>query len=431
MGSVVGERRSVNGGAMVAGIIAEEVAGLRAAIEGRLNAGLVAAVEQVVGRKPDERRAEVASWEEQAGACAKCGSHQVRRFSRNGYRARQLLSEWGELALELPRVRCECGGSVCLAVGELLAPYQRISTTVDAQIQHWGEFALSLRQMQAELARAFIGVLGLQTLVKRLQALCSPPPIEGELSAVPPVVPVDAIWISQLRPTGRFRTDATGRRRAINARVKRPLFLAIGLWPESGQCVLLAWQLGESEREAEWISFLERLEAAGVRADGGLELLIHDGGSGLCAALAVVHFGVSLQRGLFHKLRNIARAIVLPEGLARPEHRRRRRAILKAFQAIWTAKHLTTAIRRSRKLVRRFRASQPAAVAALRRDFRATLTCDHLERRHPDWPRSAVRTTSRLERFNRRLRRRARAAGAYHSDASILAMVSQEATALA
>lgn len=431
MGSVIGERRTVNGAEMVAGIIAEEVGRLRAGIEGRINAGLVAAVEQLLGRKPYERRAGVGNWEEQAGECAKCGSHKVQRFSRNGYRGRQLLSEWGELALELPRVRCECGGSVRLALGGLLAPYQRISPTVDAQIQHWGQLALSLRQMQRELARSFIGVLGLQTLVKRLQALCTAPPIEGELSAVPPVVQVDAIWITQLRPTGRFRTDAKGRRRAIKARVKRPLFLAIGLWPESGQALLLDWQLGASESGPEWISFLERLEAAGIRAEAGLELLIHDGGSGLCAALEVVYFGVPLQRCLFHKLRNIARAIVLPDGLSRHEQRRRRRAILNEFQTIWSAKQLKTALRRYRKLVRRWRAAQPAAVETLQRDFRATLPFFRLERRHPAWPRSALRTTSRLERFNRRLRHRLRAAGAYHSDASILALVAQEASSLA
>jgi len=241
---------------------------------------------------------------------------------------------------------------------------------------------------------------------------------------VPAVVQVDAIWISHLRPTGRFRTDAKGRRRAIKARVKRPLFLAIGHWPQSGHALLLAWQLGESESASEWISFLERLEAAGIRAEAGLELVIHDGGSGLCAALEVVHFGVPFQRCLFHKLRTIARAIVLPEGLSRQEQRRHRRAILKAFRAIWTAKQPRTALRRYRHVVRSFRASQPAAVATLQRDFRATLTFYQLEHRHPDWPRSALRTTSRLERFNRRLRRRARAAGAFPSDASILAMIS-------
>jgi hypothetical protein len=41
--------------------------------------------------------------------------------------------------------------------------------------------------------------------------------------------------------------------------------------------------------------------------------------------------------------------------------------------------------------------------------------------RHPDWAMTHLRTTSRLERCNRGLRRRARAASAYHSDASLQA----------
>jgi hypothetical protein len=50
-----------------------------------------------------------------------------------------------------------------------------------------------------------------------------------------------------------------------------------------------------------------------------------------------------------------------------------------------------------------------------------------IEQRFPTWERRHLRTTSRLERFNRRLRRRARAASAYHSDQGILAMLTSEA----
>jgi hypothetical protein len=38
-----------------------------------------------------------------------------------------------------------------------------------------------------------------------------------------------------------------------------------------------------------------------------------------------------------------------------------------------------------------------------------------------------MRTTSRLERFNRRLRRRLRVANAYHSETGVNAMTTQEA----
>jgi transposase-like protein len=169
------------------------------------------------------------------------------------------------------------------------------------------------------------------------------------------------------------------------------------------------------------------LEAQGIRGENGLQLVIHDGGSGLCAALQSVHFDAAEQRCLFHKLRNIAKAIQLPEELSADERRRQRKAILKDFQAIWQAKEYATVLRRYLSVVRQYRQAQPAAVATLRRDFRATLTYFHIQQQHPTWQRQFLRTTSRLERVNRPLRKRLRAANAYHSDTGVLAMVAQVA----
>lgn len=65
-------------------------------------------------------------------------------------------------------------------------------------------------------------------------------------------------------------------------------------------------------------------------------------------------------------------------------------------------------------------------MATLRRDFRATIAYFSPRERHPTWHRKYLRTTSRLERFNRRLRRRIRTANVFHSDAGVLAMIAQE-----
>lgn len=160
--------------------------------------------------------------------------------------------------------------------------------------------------------------------------------------------------------------------------------------------------LGASENGEEWGRFLFRLEAAGVRGDQGLRLIIHDGGSGLCSALQIVHFDAAHQRCLFHKIRNIANAILLPTGLSRRQRTRQRKAIFKHFRAIWQAKRLRTALRRYRRVVRRFRTSQPDAVATLRRDFRYIIA------------------------FYRSLRTRLRPACALHSDQGLVAMISQQ-----
>jgi transposase-like protein len=84
-----------------------------------------------------------------------------------------------------------------------------------------------------------------------------------------------------------------------------------------------------------------------------------------------------------------------------------------------------TMLRRYLKVVCTYRGLQPEAVATLRRDFRSTVTYHALERRFPSWERKHLRTTSRLERFNRNIRRRTRPANAYHSDTGVTAMMSQ------
>ena len=48
------------------------------------------ALTTLLGRESHERRAHVRRWVEQNGECAKCHSHESRRFSRNGSRPRTL-----------------------------------------------------------------------------------------------------------------------------------------------------------------------------------------------------------------------------------------------------------------------------------------------------------------------------------------------------
>lgn len=417
---------AVNARGLFDAAVAQAVEDLRQAIGARLHALLVAIVNHVVGRGHYVRRAQVPSYLQREGTCCRCGSHRSQRFSRNGYRSREpQVTPWGAIALAVPRVRCACGGSVQIDFGGLLRPYQRISDEVDAQIHHLGHLALSLRQMSARLSQLYIGPLALRTLNQRLHLLQNLDP-QRDTTDVPPIVQVDAVWVTLLRPNGKVRRDRKGRVRAVKGRHKVPIMIAMGVWPDSDRREILLWRLGESESTEEWVAFLELLEAQGIRGAQGLRLIIHDGGAGLCSALQIVWFDAAQQRCLFHKLRNIAKAIRLPDGLPRERHRRERRKILKDFRRIWEAYRYQTMLQRYLEVVRTYRDTQPEAVATLRRDFRATVTYYALLAEFPGWERRHLRTTSRLERFNRTLRRRTRAAHAYHSDAGLGAMMAQE-----
>jgi transposase-like protein len=386
---------------------------------------LSAAAEYVLGRAPYVRRGHVSYSIEQTRACPKCRGVQSQRFSRNGSRLRHLLTRWGEVPLRWPRFVCECGGSITLDLDDWLASYQRIGSDVDAQIARWGALSISLREMQGELAHSYIGVLGQRTLLQRLHQLESLTP-QADERPTPAVLQLDAIWFTQLCATGQWRTDRKGRRRPVKSRRKRCILIALGVWPESGRQEVLAWHLADSEDTASWLTFLSQLEEQGLRGENGLELIIHDGGSGLCAALTTIHFDALEQRCLFHKLRNIWQAIHVAEDLPLAERKRQRRTIYRDFVAIFQAKHRSTVLRRALKVVQQYRKTQPEAVITLRRDFRATVAYFLLQEQHPTWRRTSLRTTSRLERFNRHLRRRIRSANAYHSDTGVLAMIAQE-----
>jgi hypothetical protein len=331
---------------------------------------------------------------------------------------------WGAIPFDLPRVRCQCGGSVRIDFSGLIRPYQRIGDDVDVQVQRLGGIAASLRQMREWFGHLRIGPLALRTLNERLHLLMDLDP-KREAEDVPPVLQVDAIWITQLRANGRVRRDRKGRKRPVKGRFKVPIMIAMGIWPDSDRREILLWRIGEDEGAEEWVKFLEILEDQGIRGENGLKLITHDGGAGLCSALQTVWFDAAQQRCLFHKLRNIARAIHLPEGLTAKQKKRRRKKILKDFKHIWEARRYETMLRRYLKVVRKYRDMQPEAVATLRRDFRATVTYYALEKQFPSWKRKYLRTTSHLERFNRNIRRRTRPANAYHSDPGVAAMMSQ------
>jgi transposase-like protein len=286
--------------------------------------------------------------------------------------------------------------------------------------------SINLREMQAELAHSAVGRLGLRILNERLHQLRELTP-DLDATQVPPILQIDAIWFTQLQTIDETQEDSQQRRRKVKKGHKRPLLIAMGFWPETGRSEILAWELDQSEDASAWVHFLGRLEEQGIRGEHGLQLVLHDGGSGLCSALQTVHLDAAEQRCLFHKLRNIGRALNFDGALPGQQRRKQRRKILKDFAAIWEAKEYATALRRYLQVVRQYRSSQPDAVATLRRDFRSMVTYYQIQKQHPTWRTSLLRTTSHLERFNRRLRRRIRTANAYHSDEGILAMIAQEA----
>lgn len=383
----------------------------------RINAQLEADVEAWLHRGYHERRHRVGH--RQSGAqCQRCGSRQARRFSRNGHRRRQLVTQFGVLDIWLPRVVCECGGSVMVPFS-IVAPAQRLWDDVLEQIGRWATLGVSLRHMQAEIGETLGTQVGLRKLNGVVHQVHSS--VEITLSSVPPVIMLDAIWMTLLEPTGATQTDRVGRQRATKAKAKVCLLVALGIYPQSGRWGILSWTLADGESQVDWERLLVPLETRGLYRERGVELFIHDGGSGLMAALDGLYPQIPHQRCLFHKLRNLRAAIQIPSGMTRAEARTFKHDLMRHIQTVFAATSPQAMVRLRDAFVGQWQTHQPTLVATLCRDWSETAAFFRVLARFPDWSRTFLRTTSLLERVNRMIRRLFRAAGAFHSPTGLLA----------
>lgn len=393
---------------------------LRNQVQQAIETQLETDVTQWLHRDYHQRRAKIRR--QTQARCPRCGTRQAGHFMRNGRRKRQMVTTLGVMDFWLPRVVCQCGGSVRIPFS-ILQPYQRIWEDVTQQIGRWADLGLSLRQMQGEIGDQYGTQIGLRTLNTQVNQVKTPPPIV--LCSVPPVVMLDAIWVTLLADTDQTQIDALKRRRRVKAGQKVCVLVALGLWPQSDRWGILGWHLAESESQAAWEALLLPLEERGLYRQRGLALLIHDGGKGLIAALNQVYPHIPHQRCAFHKLRNLWHAIQAPDDLSRQEKRDFKRTILSEAQAILYAQNETEATALRDQIVQSYRLTQPDFVTTLLRDWDETIAFFRVLRRFPLWRRSALRTTSLLERVNCMLRRLFRPKAAFHSITGLLATVAR------
>jgi putative transposase len=362
--------------------------------------------------------------------CSQCGTHRRVSFYRDGYWRRSLQTRWGKVRLRVPRVRCDCGGTVVIAY-EQFAPYQRQFGDVQREVLGLSALCLSLRQIRA--------VLVMHGTRVSIATLCNQIGKVADLSAselkrkcrVAPVVLLDGIWGKMARETGEKFTNARGQERDRKELEKVPLLVAWGVWPESGEKALLGWVVGKQEDTASWQKLLEALHARGLHADRGLRLFVSDGSSGLEAALAMVSFGrVRHQRCVFHKMRNVLDEVKggVVEGdrkAQRAARKERREEVLADLTPIWQAPTKAEARRLYEAFVAKWEAKEPEAVARLQRGFEATLVFYDVRAeaaaRGEHWDARHLRTTSPLERVNRNIRVKLRAATAFQTEKGLLA----------
>lgn len=405
--------------------IAQWAATAKAFVEGLLQQD----VDRLLGRPPRKwgnRNEHV----EVAAECNDCHRKWRGWFRRGDTYHRTLLIDGLVLDLDVPRLRCHCGGSVEFSF-TVFAPYQRISSELEARLREGIALGLTLGQVGEMTAPANGGPLAKSTINQRVlpAAKLVAGFRQGQLERVPPNLLLDGIWVNVMVVMEETFTDKSGR---ICQRVHRQrivLLVALGVDPSKGEWWVVDWERADQEDQAGWERLLERLRQRGLTAEKGLRQIVSDGSEGLAAALALVNLGPGIkhQRCVFHKLKNIGKAVkgVLAEGQApnskeaREARREQRKAVVKDAAAIYRGADRAEILKRRDEFVAKWQESEPGAVATLLRDFEQTLVYlevqEEAARRGEVWEARYLRTTSLLERINRMIREMSDRVVVHHS----------------
>ena len=306
----------------------------------------------------------------------------------------------------------------------VFVPHQRVSLGMAERLREAVALGLTLRQAGEMTAAANGGPLSKSAINARvLAASCLADAFhQAGLERVPPVVLVDGIWVKVMEPTVERFVDKHGRDRPRVRRNRVGLLVAYGVDPVSGEWWVLDWERAQQEDRESWGRLLERLRQRGLTAERGLKLIVSDGSEGLASALEMVHLGpgVRHQPCVFHKLRNIGKAVKAALAESKEDKQRQRREVVKEDAAIYHGQNQAEITRRRDDFVAKWQAEEPEAASTLLRDFDKTTAyvevAAEAATRGAPWDVRNLRTTSALERLNRSLRRMVRSVVLFHSD---------------
>jgi putative transposase len=184
---------------------------------------------------------------------------------------------------------------------------------------------------------------------------------------------------------------------------KRCVLVAMGI-SKTGKRQILSFKQVESESEVCWSSFLLDLFGRGLEGKN-LKLISTDGGGGLIAAIESVWPYIPRQRCWAHKLRNVGNKV------KKCNHE----ACLNGARLIYLAPNRTEAVKRFRAWRTEWIGVEPKAVACLEADIEELLEFFGV----PETFQRTMRTTNPIERVFREVRRRIRTISCFTNRRSV------------
>ena len=303
---------------------------------------------------------------------------------RNGSFISHLLTEVGDLELQIPRTRT-------FSAHALLKGFARRSAAIERTILMAFLLGLSTRKV----GPALLSILGEAVSPSTVSQIAKQ--LDQSVQAYHQRPLVDQYEVIVLDGIVMKRKTGIGAQR-------RTMLVALGIKAD-GKKEIIDFRQVPGESQSAWEGFLNHLHKRGLKGEG-LKLIVVDGGKGLLAALPLVYGEVPVQRCWTHKTRNVLNYV----------KRADQQKVKRSVHQISHAPNLREAQKAAQRFVARWKGIYPKAVQCLQRDLPELLSFLQI---NTNLAPSVLRTTNAIERRFVEVRRRTRPMGTFSDRTSM------------
>jgi transposase-like protein len=303
--------------------------------------------------------------------------------SRNGTRAKTVLTEVGPVSIDVPRDRAGTFGPVIVPKGKRrLEGVTNIVLSLTARGLTTGEIAAHFAEVYgASLSKDTISRISDRVLEEMTEWLHRP------LDAVYPVIFIDAVVV-------KVRDGQV---------TNKPFYIVVGVTTAGERDILGIWAGDGSEGAKYWLNVLTELKNRGVQ---DVLIAVCDGLKGLPESINTVWEKTLVQSCVIHLLRNTFRYAARQDW----------DAIARDLRPIYTAVNEPMARERFHEFEDKWQGKYPAAVALWGRAWSEFVTFLDYDVEI----RKIIATTNAVESLNARYRRAVRARGHFPNDQAAL-----------
>lgn len=299
--------------------------------------------------------------------------------SRNGYRSKKVISDFGEIDLNIPRDR---NGDY---EPKVIKNNENDISGIEDQVLGMYSKGMSTRDITSHLKNIY-GIDMSPTLISKITDKILPLAKEWQnrpLDQIYPIIFLDAIHY-KVRTEGRI--------------VNRAAYAVIGINMEGFKEVLGIW-IGENESAKYWLKVLTDIKNRGVK---DILIVSVDGLSGFSEAIKAVFPNTEIQKCVIHHIRNCFKYISY----------KHRKEFSKDLKLVYTAPTEEAALIQLDLVEEKWSKTYAVALRSWRNNWDELATFF----KYPSEIRTLIYTTNPIESYNRQLRKVTKSKGMFPTD---------------